>query len=145
MDLSKNLKTKLDTQLNKAVRFVFSLPHRAPTSNSRKKLKWMTLTQRRKYFLLTLTFQTLNTKKPPYLYDILRHNIIDYTQPQYMTTRHRPFFRIPFKSSNSLDASFYVAAMKAWNSLPEDIRTIEDLNSFKSKIKAHLMRPNVTS
>ena len=35
------------------------------------------------------------------------------------------------------DHSFKVAAPKLWNSLPEDLRSSNDVSVFKSKLKTH--------
>lgn len=91
------------------MRFVFGLACRLPTSNYRHKLGWMTVSQRRKYFLLTLTYRALKIRTPPYLYDILRHSVIDDQSTTQLIPKKDPFF----KSSRMLDASFLIAAMTA--------------------------------
>lgn len=71
MDLGAELQGKLDRQLNKAIRFVFNLSRRTSTVEFRRKLNWLTLYKRRQYFLLTLTYKVLKTKRPLYLHQLI--------------------------------------------------------------------------
>lgn len=139
IDLTKDLETRLERQLSKAIRFIFNLSRRTSATPFRSKLKWLSLSQRRKYFLLCLTYKALHLKKPPYLYSILKPNIINYETTLSAQTRNRPFFRIPSKTSKTFDASFSIAAMKSWNDLNPDIRDSENIEIFKSKIKNILL------
>ena len=50
MDLTNEQETSLQRQLNKAVRFIFKLPKREHISPFVKKLNWLPLSLRRKYF-----------------------------------------------------------------------------------------------
>lgn len=138
IDISGELAGKMERQLNKAVRFVFNLQRRASTADFRRKLNWLSLYQRRQYFLLTLTYKVLKTKTPRYLYDLLKPHIIDYATVS-TKTRQQPFFKIPRTSSRSLDTTFTFSAMCAWNSLSIDIREAENAQQFKSKLKAFFL------
>lgn len=133
--LTGDLQGRLERQLNKAVRFVFNLPRRAGTSEFRSKLHWLTIYQRRQYFLLTLTYKVLETRTPPYLYDMLSPRVIDYSLERSIQTRHRPFFAIPTRTTRTLDSSFALAAMVAWNSISEETRNAENINKFKVAVK----------
>lgn len=138
LDLTVDLQNKLDRQLSKAIRFVFNCPKRTSTRNLRRKLNWMTLYQRRQYFLLTQTYKVLNTGSPAYLFDLLAPHFVDRTQSSHMETRQRPVFSIPSKSSRTLDSSFTYAAMNSWNKLDGEIRDSDSLATFKSRLKTHL-------
>ena len=138
IDLNKDLESKLERQLNKAIRFIFNLSRRSSTDKFRYKLNWLSLAQRRQYFLLSLTFKVINFRTPKYLFDIVAPFIIKYDQFSGSQTRNRPYFSVPTKSSRSLDSSFGIAAMLAWNKLEPELRNIHDLDDFKSKIKLKL-------
>lgn len=135
LDLSVELQGKLDRQLNKAVRFVFNLFRRSSTLEFRQKLNWLTLYQRRQYYLLTLTYKVLKTKRPSYLYQLIEPYIINYSHTQVLQTRNRPVFAIPIKTSRSYDASFTIASMKAWNCLSDNLRNAESIDQFKTLLK----------
>lgn len=79
IDLGYELSAKLDRQLNKAIRFVFNLPRKSSTGQYRIKLNWMTLHQRRQYFLLTLAYKAIRHKSPFYLYELVQPFLIDHT------------------------------------------------------------------
>lgn len=138
IDVTKELGSKLDNQLDKAVRFVFGLPRKSPTASFRRKLNWLTLYQRRQYFLLSITFRVLKFKQPAYLYNLLSPHLINRSDADAIRTRNNPVFLIPNKTCRTMDSSFCIAAMRAWNDLPEGIRELEEIALFKARIKSHL-------
>ena len=104
----------------------------------------MSLSQRRHYFLLCLTFKVIHFKSPQYLYDIIHPFIISYDQFTTSQTRNRPFFFVPTKSTRTLDASFGLAAMLSWNKLDVATRNISELNIFKNKIRTMLINRSIS-
>ena len=106
----------------------------SPGLEFRRKLNWLTLYQRRQYYLLTLTYKVLKTKRPSYLYQLIEPHVINYSRTQVLPTRNRPVFAIPNKTSGTYDASFTIAS-KAWNSLSDSLRSAESVEQFKSLLK----------
>lgn len=142
--LSQTYNKRMENQLTKSIRFIFSLPKHISTDQFRVKLNWMTLAQRRKYFIAIQTFKTLRSAKPEYLKSILHDRIIDYSEAAGVETRNRPFFSIPFKTSRYTDKSFAIEASKIWNTIPAEIRLIENLETFKQHCRRHFIRSGVT-
>lgn len=142
IDVTQGQSKKLESQLNKAVRFIFNLNKYSSISIYRKKLEWMPLHYRRKYFVLTQTFKVLKFRRPPYLFNLLEPYIINYnsdSQLNSVQTRSHPYFNIPYHTKKIYDFSFSMQAMIAWNELGVDVRSIDNLNIFKCRIKQILL------
>ena len=137
MDLTNEQETNLQKQLNKAVRFIFKLRKHEHITPFIKKLNWLPLVLRRKYFILTQTHKVLKSKKPVYLYKLLEPHLI--FPNDSIQTRSKDTFKIPCKTKKVYDYSFCMMAMKAWNELPITIRNIDKLDTFKNTIKKLLL------
>lgn len=142
IDITQKQSKKLESQLNKAIRFIFNLNKYSSTSNYRKKLNWLPLHYRRQYFVITQTFKVLKFKRPLYLYNLLEPYIINYnseSQLNSVQTRSKPFFNIPHPTKKIYDFSFTMQAMISWNELDVEVRSIDNLDTFKLRIKKILL------
>ena len=134
----------LQKQLNKDIRFIFSLPKDAHISPYLKNLHWLPLVLRREYFLLTMTFNVIKFKRPTYLYANFEPHII-LINTEATQTRSNDFFKIPVKTKTIYDNSYTISAMKAWNSLPYTFREIQKIDNFKIAVKDLLYKRFINS
>ena len=94
-----------------------------------KRLHWLPIRQRVAFKILLITHKVLNDTGPTYLKDLLRPR---HTR-ELRDTNH---LYVPRSSTKSYgDRAFSIAAPVLWNSLPPDIRDIDNINSFKRAIK----------
>ena len=93
--------------------------------------------QRITYKILLLTYKALNGMAPKYIADLLQ----PYTPTRQLQSSSKNLLVTP-KSNLKFygDRSFQVAAPRLWNSLTDDIRSIQNLDVFKNKIKTLLFR-----
>ena len=93
--------------------------------------------QRVDYKLCLLAYKALNGMAPGYLTELCRRTADD---PVHARTRgaERGDLRVPSTRTNLGDRAFAVAGPKAWNRLPEEIRTLNSLPAFKTKLKTFL-------
>lgn len=134
LDLHKDRSQRLDKQLNKAISFILSLPRRHDSEKYRKKLHWLPLAVRRKFFLLIQTFKVLKRKKLEYLFSLLDPHFNTPNSDYLYHTRNAPTFQIPL-SRKPFDSSFPTATMEAWNHLPPEVQRIDELSCFRPKVE----------
>ena len=133
--LPKSVIDKLQYVQNCAARLVIitrSSEHITPVLRI---LHWLPVRQRITYKILLLTYKALNGMAPRYIADLL--------QPYTPTKKLRSFPKnllVTPKSNLKFygDRYFQVAAPRLWNSLPDEIRLIQNLEVFKNKIKTLL-------
>ena len=134
--LPKSVLDKLQYVQNCAARLVTrtrSSEHITPVLRT---LHWLPVRRQQiTYKILLLTYKALNGMAPRYIADLL--------QPYTPTRQLRSFSKnllVTPKSNLKFygDRSFQVAAPRLWNSLTDDIRLIQNLDVFKSKIKTLL-------
>ena len=84
-----------------------------------------------------LTYKAIHFSQPPYLSSLIRRS--DLTRGNCLSISSSK----PNKHSGL--CSFIVAAPTEWNKLPQAIRTIESISSFKKQLKTYLFRLAYTS
>ena len=101
-------------------------------------LHWLPIRQCISFKILVLTCKCLNGIGPQYLKDLIVK--LKPTRPGLRSeTTHR--LLIPKTSCKTFGArSFSVAAPVLWNSLPEDIKNITCVLSFKKALKTYLFK-----
>ena len=107
-----------------------------------RRLHWLPVRQRITYKILLLTYKALNGMAPRYIADLLQ----PYTPTRQLRSSSKNLLVTP-KSNLKFygDRSFQVAAPRLWNSLTNDIRSIQNLDAFKNKIKTLLFIDAFTS
>jgi hypothetical protein len=75
---------------------------------------------------------------PSYLTDIIEQKKIN--RPGLRSDQEIDNFIIPFSKSKHFDRSFAVQGPINWNALPENIKSLNDVDQFKKhlKLKTHL-------
>ena len=102
------------------------------------KLHWLPVHYRIDFKILVLSCKCLNEQGPQYL-----HNLIVELKPtkQSLHSESSHKLLIPkIKHETFAARLFSVLAPALWNSLPEDIKMIKDVLSFKKALKTYLFR-----
>ena len=125
---------------NAAAKLVLNKPKHDSATEALKELHWLLIRFRIIHKLLTLVHKSLKGNAPKYLQELLHKH-----QPGRDGLRSSNDPAIPLKVKRTkcktfADRSFSVAGPRLWNSLPHNIRSIDNLDSFKSKLKTHLFR-----
>ena len=81
------------------------------------------------------TFKALNKQAPTYLTDLL----ISYTPSRSLRSSSKNLLKIPMYNLKSYGGrSFALASAVLWNSLPQSLRDLQSVETFKRKLKKHL-------
>lgn len=100
-------------------------------------LGWQPLRIRRQIHKLCLFYKIKNLLTPEYLRQIIpRQPVNDYR----LRSTSNANIPIPFSRLSSTRNAFVHSTVKLWNSLPVNIRSVNSLNTFTLKLKAHLYR-----
>ncbi len=102
----------------------------------RKDLHWLPINARIEFKMLMLAWKAYNQIGPDYLVELPkkkenRHN-----------TRSSNDYLLNIPQTNLVscrDRTFKKAAPTLWNALPLELRTIKTLDTFKNKLKTHLI------
>jgi flagellar biosynthesis chaperone FliJ len=133
--LPKNLLQKLQMVQNAAARvlcWISKYDHIQPTL---KQLHWLPVTYRITFKLCVLTHKALHGTGPTYLRDMLHIRSSEYSLRSTDTLT----LEVPKTRRRTLgDRAFLAVAPREWNSLPRDLRVINDLDMFKRRLKTHL-------
>ena len=105
-----------------------------------KELHWLPIKFRIIHKILTLVYKSLKGSAPKHLQELLhkqqhgRDGLRSSNDPAITLKVQRT------KCKTFADRSFSIAGPKLWNNLPYNIRSADNLDSFKSKLKMHLFR-----
>ena len=107
-----------------------------------RRLHWLPVRQWITYEILLLMYKALNGMASKYIADLLQ----PYTPMKQLRSSSKNLLVTP-KSHLKFycDRSFQIAAPMLWNSLTDGIRSIQNLDVFKNKIKTLLFREAVIS
>ena len=127
----------LQRVLNAAVRLVHDLGPREHVTPAMYELHWLPIAKRIKFKLCLLVFHAVNGRAPSYLTELVSPvaNIPGRTS---LRSAGRHDLVVPRSRLVLSERAFSVAAPRAWNSLPVDIRLITDTKRFKKKLKTFL-------
>ena len=129
--LTKSVIDKLQYVQNCAARLVTRTRSSEHITPVLQRLHWLPVRQPFTYKILLLTYKALNGMAPRYIADLLQ----PYTPTRQLRSSSKNLL-ITSKSNRKFygDRSFQVAAPMLWNSLPDDIRLIQNFDVFKNKI-----------
>lgn len=134
-DLTGELNTKLQRLINSCIRFIFNLRRSEHITPYRHRLNWLSVSNRRLYFLGIQTYRILNIFSPSYIEEL-------FTVPDESLRRSPRFpastFHIPNHSTSTYHCSFRLSAIYFWHTLPLEIRTASSLSIFKGKLFSYL-------
>ena len=98
-------------------------------------LHWLPVPQRVTFKILLYVYKALNEQAPLYITELF-----SYYTPARPLRSSTDLSRLVVPKFHSVagERRFAVAAAKAWNCLPECIRTAQSTNVFKKSLKTHL-------
>ena len=134
--LSVALRERLNVIQRKMVRFVFSMVNRAHFDNRNlRELIWLSVPDRVKFFRMAHLFRICHKLAPTYLL----HNFkLVSAAHSYNTRGSANNFHLS-RDLSLFPSGFAYQAIKQWNSLPEDIKSIDQFKVFKKKLKQFLI------
>ena len=92
-----------------------------------------TLESRRTYLRLSYLFNLL---KGNYL--VPSPSPLEIRNFEHYSRSHELTLRVPFARATSYFYSFFCDAPRLWNDLPEDVVSVDNLESFKGRLLQHL-------
>ena len=133
----QSLIAKLQKIQNTAARIISRKKRRDHITPILSNLHWLPVQKRIEFKILLFTFKALHGLAPGYIKDL----ITPYQPTRSLRSQNLSFLRKPISRTKSFgDRSFAYAAPHLWNKLPQHIRTLEDLDEFKSSVKTQLYR-----
>ena len=128
---------RLQSIQNSLARVVLNVKRHEHITPSLRKLHWLPIHQRIIFKIACITFKTIHNQSPTYLHQLLtRHN-----PSRSLRTRYQNTLVCPRIDSKIGRRSFSYAAPTIWNSLPDNLRALDSLSSFRSALKTFLFPP----
>lgn len=134
--MNKSLKKKLQTSQNKVVRFIKKKlgPRSHIGYTDLDGLGFLNVDNRVKQLTLSHVYKIFNGTSPSYLLD---HFDKVSESHMYNTRGSSENFVVP-RVSGQASTTFFFNGIKDWNSLPSEIKSCGNFNSFKTLVKRHL-------
>ena len=129
---------KLQNVQNAAARVIACLRKYDHITPTLRMLHWLPVQQRIIFKINLMCFKIMNNMAPTYLQDLLGHH-----QPARCLRSSSDKWRFAEQHYNLKTygyRAFSVAAPRIWNMLPMNIRSISNINIFKSELKTHLFK-----
>lgn len=118
---------------NACMRFSANLKKRDHVTPSYIEYGWVKMNIRREIHFACLIQKILVTSTPAYL----REKLIFAEEVQNRSRRNPFLLQIPRHSTSAFESSFTYYASTLYNGLPQTLKIINNLNTFKTKIKAY--------
>ena len=130
----------LQSIFNAAARIIFSARKSDHITPLFRELHWLRVPQRIQFQLCVLTYQCLHGMGPTYLAEMFRL-VADVESRRRLRSADTSTLLVPTTRRPTLgDRAFPVAAARAWNALPSDIRDVDTLTLFRRRLKTHFFR-----
>jgi len=84
--------------------------------------------------IATLTYRALQSRSPSYLSSLIKLN----NPPRPLRSASLSLLHVPFTAKAVGRKAFSFAAPTIWNSIPQNIRLLPSIGSFKRSLKTHL-------
>ena len=126
---------KIQLIQNCAARLITGLSKYDHISSTLESLNWLPMKEHLLYRDIILTFKCINGLAPSYLCDKFekRNEIHD------RDTRNNKKLQIPQYRTTCGQRTFKYRATKIWNALDEQLKSINSINLFKSKLKLEFL------
>jgi hypothetical protein len=134
--ISKHNLNKLQIIQNSLARAITFTSHRQHIKPILKEFHWLPIKQRIDYKISLLTYKSLQTQQPEYLYKLLVPK-----SHTYATRSSTSIGLLKPHIINDLGArAFFSSAPNLWTSLSHEIRSAPSIPTFCSKLKTHLFK-----
>ncbi len=128
---------------NAAARIICGLQKFDHITPSLFKLHWLPVRQRVDFKTLLLTYKCVNGLAPEYLSELLVSYKQSYNLRSVTDTSNWDEFLLKVPKTNLKccgDRAFSVVAPSLWNVLPYELRSLDDINVFKTELKTYLFK-----
>ena len=133
-NLNKRLKSKLQILQNKCIRFCLNLNNRAHIGqNEFKQINWLPVNDRLKQIISSMSFKFCNNTRPPYMIDVFKPACQPNTTTRASLLKLNQFLR----RTNHGQYNISYIALNIWNNLPNSLKTTDNLNTYKHRVKEH--------
>lgn len=140
LNLGKNLQNRIQKMQNICIRFIFNVKRRDHCNYKArlKELNWLNMENRRIKQGLTLIYKILHGLAPNYMCDMFSlvsevHNVNTRSAASNLWINKNVTSQIHRKA-------FTIEMAKIYNSIPEDLKNCSNVNLFKKKIHAYLLK-----
>lgn len=122
---------KLERLQNMCIRYILNINRREHITPHRQSLDLLKLFDRRTLHVANMMNKIINEECPPYLCDLIEINANN--------TRSKNKLIVKKPKNNFQKTSFYISSSILWNKIPEEIRNVDDYNTFKEYFAKHLL------
>lgn len=129
----------LQRVLNAAARLVMNLGPRDHVTPALYELHWLPIQSRIQFKLCLLVHHVIGGRSPPYISELVTP-VAAIPGRASLRSVGRQELDVPRTRLVSSERAFEVAAPKAWNKLPVDIKSTRDTGLFKKQLKTFLFR-----
>ena len=135
--LQKSQVKRLQYVQNSAARLLTSTGRYEHVTPVLRSLHWLPVSARIDFKILLLVFKVLNGLGPLYLCELLE----PYIPNRNLRSSGKKLLIVPKCNLKTYGyRAFSHRAPTLWNALPDDIRQVDHIQTFKSKLKTHLFR-----
>ena len=100
-------------------------------------LHWLPIKMRVMYKLILMVYKSQHDMVPDYI----AAHLLDYIPSRHLRSSEQ--WVVIKTHSHYGDISFQVAAAKLWNAAPFQLKSIQNIDSFKNKLKTYLFMLNL--
>jgi len=132
--LPKYLIRKLQLVQNSAARVLCRASKRDHITPILKSLHWLPVAFRIKFKVCVIVHKALYGSGPVYIKEMLKVKLADY----HLRSSDAPTLIVPKTKCKTLgDRAFTAAAPRQWNALPNQLRSIQNIDLFQRHLKTH--------
>jgi hypothetical protein len=102
-----------------------------------KQLEWMTIEDRRDYFMNLLTFKCLNNTAPSYLSDLIHTNNDFHMHTRETRNSFANYLYVPIPQKHIYKTSFQYQSPLLYNKLSSEVISAPSVSSFKKQYKCN--------
>ena len=135
--LSDELNIRLQRLVNCGIRFIYDLRRDVHVTPYRQRLGWLSVENRRLYFLGVMSYRVSRESVPSYISDLFSSPTVDLRRSSRLPAASS-VFHIPLHRTTAYRNSFLFSAAYFWNSLPSDITSAPSLAKFKARLMSHI-------
>ena len=135
---SSEMKTKLDAIPIEAARTITGATKLCSIDKLLSELAWETLQSRREKHELVIFYKIMNGLTPDYLRDLVPPLVQEASNYNLRTSDHIQTFHA---NTNLFYNSFLPSTIRAWNSLPNDVRSSSSVAAFKYRLNMNISKP----